>query len=285
MRILMCSDGSATSEQAARFATYLLKAPGNHVTLFGTIEHEREADRIKHSLDLMLARLRPSRSAVIIQIARGHAAEEILKEAEAGDYDLIIVGARGLRGLTRFLLGSTSSRVVQYAPCPVMVVKKSSQDIRRILVCTAGGEPGLRDVHFAVAIAAAIEAEVTVLHVMSQIALSEDSDLYDLEASAEELIARGTREGIHLKAALGLMEDAGVRGTPKVRHGLVLDEIVAEAQEGGHDVVVVGAHFARGVSRLWLDDVTSHVLEALDTTVLVVKSKSSPSTPSPSSLS
>ncbi len=285
MRILMCSDGSAASEQAARFATYLLKAPGNQVTLFGVIENEREAGAVRHSLDLMLARLRPSRSEVTTQIAHGHAAEEVLKAAEAGAYELVIVGARGRRGLTRFLLGSTSSRVVQYAPCPVLVAKKTSQDIRRILVCTAGGEPGLRDVRFAVAIAAATEAETTVLHVMSQIALSEDSDLYDLEASAEDLIARGTREGIHLKAALDLMTDAGVRGAPKVRHGLVLDEIVAEAQEGGHDVVVVGAHFARGVNRLLLDNVTSHVLEALDTAVLVVKSKASPPAPGPSPLS
>jgi len=269
----MCSDGSATSEQAARFATYLLKAPGNQVTLFGVIEHEREAGAIRHSLDLLFARLRPARSEVMIRIARGHAAEEILKEAEAGDTDLIIVGARGLRGLTRFLLGSTSSRVAQYAPCPVLVAKKSSQAIRRILVCTAGGEPGLRDVRFAVAVAAASEAEMTVLHVMSQVALSEDSDLVDLEASAEELIARGTREGIHLKTALDLTENAGVRGALKVRHGLVLDEIVAEAREGSHDIVVVGAHFAHGVSRLLLDNVTSHVLEALDTAVLVVKSK------------
>jgi nucleotide-binding universal stress UspA family protein len=267
----MCSDGSPTSEQAARFATYLLKAPGNQVTLFGVVESERDAGAIKHSLDLLYARLRPARSEVSLQTARGHAAEEILKAAEAGDADLVVVGARGRRGLTRFLLGSTSSRVVQYAPCSVLVVKKASGDLRRMLVCTAGGEPGLRDVRFAVQIAAATEAEMTVLHVMSQIALSMDSDLYDLEASAEELVARGTREGRHLQAAHELMQQAGVRGDVKVRHGLVLDEIDAEAREGRYDMVVVGAHFARGVSRLLLDDVTSHALEALDTAVLVVR--------------
>ncbi|MGH2593074.1 MAG: universal stress protein [Anaerolineae bacterium] len=275
----MCSDGSATSEQAARFVTYLLKSPGNQVTLFGAIENEREAGTIKHSLDLMYARLRPVRSDVQIKIARGHAAEEILREAEAGGADLIVIGDRGGRGLTRFLLGSTSSRVVQYAPCSVLIVKKSAQDLRHILVCTAAGEPGLRVVRFAVAMAAATEAEMTVLHVMSQVALSEDSDLYDLEASAEELIAHGAREGAHLKAALDIMQNAVVRGTLKVRHGLVLDEIDAEAREGGYDIVAVGAHFARGVSRLLLDNVTSHVLEKLDTAVLVVRDKASPPAP------
>jgi nucleotide-binding universal stress UspA family protein len=269
----MCSDGSSTSEQAARFAAYLLKASGNRVTLFGVVEDEREAGAIKHSLDLLFARLRPARSELTTQMAHGHAAEEILKEAESGDYDLIVVGARGRRGLTRFLLGSTSSRVVQYAPCSVLVVKKSSEELRRILVCTAGGEPGLRDVRFAAAIGAAAEAEMTVMHVMSQIALSEDSDLYDLEASAEELIARGAREGVHLKAALELMRQAGVRGKIKVRHGLVVDEIDAEERDGRYDIVVVGAHFASGFGRLLLDNVTAHVLEVLDRAVLVVRDK------------
>lgn len=272
----MCSDGSATSEQAGQFAAYLLKAPGHQVTLFGAIENEREAGAIKHSLDLLFARLRPARSDVSMKLARGHAAEEILKEAEAGSYDLIIVGDRGRRGLTRFLIGSTSSRVVQYAPCSVMVVKKSSRELRRILVCTAGGAPGLRDVRFAARIAAVSESDMTVLHVMSQVALSEDSDLYDLEATAEQLIERGTREGRHLAAALESMRQAGVRGEIRVRHGLVMDEIDAEAREGGYDLVVVGAHFVRGMSRLLLDDVTSHVLEALDAAVLVVRDKPSP---------
>jgi nucleotide-binding universal stress UspA family protein len=273
----MCSDGSSHSEQSARFAAYLLKAPENQVTLFGAIENEREAGMIKHSLDLLFARLRPARSEITIKTARGHAAEEILTEAEDGDYDLIVIGSRGRRGLTRFLLGSTSMRVAQYAPCSVLVVKKLSEEIRRILVCTAGGEPGLRNVRFAVAVSAATEADMTVLHVMSQIALSEDSDLYDLEASAEELIAHGTREGKHLQAALDLMRAAGARGEVKVRHGLVLDEIDAEERDGGYDMVVVGAHYVpEGVSRLLLDNLTLHALEVLDTAVLVVREKSSP---------
>jgi nucleotide-binding universal stress UspA family protein len=269
----MCSDGSATSEQAARFATYLLKAPHNQVVLLGVIENEREAGPIKHSLDLMYARLRPMQSQITLQTSRGHAAEEILKEAESGGHDLIILGDRGRRGLTRFLLGSTSSRVVQYAPCSVMVAKKVSQELRRILVCTAGGAPGLRDVQFAAEVAAACAADVNVLHVMSQVALSEDSDLYDLEASAQELVSRGTREGVHLQAAMALLQKAGVRGELKVRHGLVLDEIDGEARDGDYDLVVVGGHFAQGFSRLLLDNVTAHMLEELDKAVLVVKGK------------
>lgn len=53
----------------------------------------------------------------------GAPAEMILQTAEKGDYDLIIVGNRGLNQLKRLLMGSVSSRVVALAHCAVLVVK------------------------------------------------------------------------------------------------------------------------------------------------------------------
>jgi len=166
--------------------------------------------------------------------------------------------------------GSVVERVVRDAPCPVLVGRQTSHTLRRILVCTAGGEQGLRDVRFGAKVAASAGAEVTVLHVMSQVALRPDADVAALGATADELVARGTPEGRHLAAARDLLAAAGVPGALKLRHGLVLDEIDAEVRQGGYDLVVVGASLARGFRRLLLDDVTSEVMNALDTAVLVV---------------
>jgi nucleotide-binding universal stress UspA family protein len=48
--------------------------------------------------------------------------EQILKAATEHDVGLIVMGTRGLRGLPRALLGSTTERVVRYAPVPVMTL-------------------------------------------------------------------------------------------------------------------------------------------------------------------
>ncbi len=50
------------------------------------------------------------------------AAETIINVANNLNVDLIVVGSRGLKGLTRFLLGSVSEKVVRYANRPVLVV-------------------------------------------------------------------------------------------------------------------------------------------------------------------
>jgi universal stress protein A len=49
--------------------------------------------------------------------------EEIVNTAKKIGVDLIIIGSHGYTGLGRLLLGSTADRVLQYAPCPVLVVK------------------------------------------------------------------------------------------------------------------------------------------------------------------
>jgi nucleotide-binding universal stress UspA family protein len=53
----------------------------------------------------------------------GNPAEKIMKVASKNHADLIVMGAKGLAALDRFLLGSVSTRVVQHSSCSVLVVR------------------------------------------------------------------------------------------------------------------------------------------------------------------
>lgn len=53
----------------------------------------------------------------------GHPAETIVRVATEGNYDMIVIGNRGLGGLKKFLLGSVCNAVLQEAKCSVLVVK------------------------------------------------------------------------------------------------------------------------------------------------------------------
>lgn len=50
----------------------------------------------------------------------GRAHSEIARVAADGQYDLIVMGTHGLSGIDRFLLGSTTEKLVRVAPCPVL---------------------------------------------------------------------------------------------------------------------------------------------------------------------
>jgi nucleotide-binding universal stress UspA family protein len=56
-------------------------------------------------------------------LREGHTVQEILKTAREGEFDLIVIGARGISRIREILLGSVSDGVIRNAPCPVLVVK------------------------------------------------------------------------------------------------------------------------------------------------------------------
>ena len=74
---------------------------------------------------LELARKRAEQQAVPAecQIRRGDPFEEIIAAANNLRADLIIMGHTGRRGTARVLIGSVTQRVLDYAPCPVLVMR------------------------------------------------------------------------------------------------------------------------------------------------------------------
>lgn len=71
------------------------------------------------------ARRRLGETAVKVEeeLLEEPAAEAILSAAETWKADLIVMGTRGLGSLRGLLVGSVSSKVIQHAHCPVMVVR------------------------------------------------------------------------------------------------------------------------------------------------------------------
>ncbi|HUK85385.1 MAG TPA: universal stress protein [Candidatus Acidoferrum sp.] len=56
-------------------------------------------------------------------LAKGRPFEQIVHIAKGLNMDLIIMGTYGLRGADRILIGSVTERVIEYSPCPVLVIK------------------------------------------------------------------------------------------------------------------------------------------------------------------
>lgn len=273
MRILICTDGSRYAEEAIRFGGLIAKGAKAHLTLLGVIEGPNEREKVRQSLEGARDLLAQDVAALETKTKMGHAAEEILRETEEREYDLLVVGSRGRRGITRFLLGSTTARIVQHAPISVLIVKGQRPSLGRILICTGGEERGEEDIRFGGVIARYTGAQVTILHVISQLPLTPEARMEDLEATKEEPLKGDSEEALHLRKGLQILRELGVAGQVKIRRGLVVDEILAEAEEGGYDLLVIGAHAAPGLYRFLLDDLTTQIVLGSPRPVLVVRPK------------
>jgi len=74
---------------------------------------------------LELARKDALRQGVKVecQTRRGDPFEEVIASANHLSADLIVMGHTGRRGTSRVLIGSVTQRVLDYAPCPVLVMR------------------------------------------------------------------------------------------------------------------------------------------------------------------
>jgi nucleotide-binding universal stress UspA family protein len=77
------------------------------------IDPEKEAGKILEGAKAILLKADIPESLIATRVKTGTPSEEILKEAEAEDYNLIIMGRKGRTALKDFLLGGVSSTVLQ----------------------------------------------------------------------------------------------------------------------------------------------------------------------------
>jgi len=281
MRLLLCTDGSSYAEQAAQFGALIAHAAPGDVVLLGIAESRGAEARVAAAQARLRETLAAALPGLTLKTRFGRAAEQILAESGEAHYDLIVIGSRGRRGLTRFLLGSTAATLAKHCRAPLLIVKGGRAGLRRVLVCTGGALAGEATARLGGQIAGATGAAVVVLHVMSQLALVPEANVYELQLTAEQAIAAGTREGLHLDRALAIVREAGAGQEPsaKIRRGLVVDEILDEVETGDYDLVVIGAHYfppetARPKARPWpllFDDVSDQIVSHCRRPVLVVR--------------
>jgi nucleotide-binding universal stress UspA family protein len=240
MQILVTSDGPDTLERAAEYTSLFADPADTQITLMGQPSEEHlQFESLHESFTEEMD------SPVKTRVRRGDTVEQTLKETQQHTYDLVVLGIHLRRRWGHLRPKFVARHVVNRIQVPLLIVFPEWDRLRRVLVCTGAGRKESSVLRAAAKLARLAEAEVTVLHVMSQIPLSADSQVEDLERDADELIEHDTREGAHLAQTLKVLERLGLPAEKlraKVRRGLVVDEIVRESEEGNFDLVVVGAH-------------------------------------------
>lgn len=89
---------------------------------------EEIAEQARQTLADAVAEVNAAHPDLVVHdhLVAGRPAGALLEAAE--EADLLVVGSRGLHGVTRMLLGSVSHAVVQRAPCPVLVARERTVD-------------------------------------------------------------------------------------------------------------------------------------------------------------
>ena len=137
--LLVAVDGSEFSDKAVRYACAMGPSLGAEVVLLHVVPmlvsatpyHDTVSDQPFLALQKVgediLAKAKEMAVALKCEvtelISHGDPANKIVDIATDRNSDLIIMGSRGVSGIKRLFVGSISDKVMNQAPCPVMIVR------------------------------------------------------------------------------------------------------------------------------------------------------------------
>ncbi|MDO5335561.1 MAG: universal stress protein [Coriobacteriia bacterium] len=124
--VIVATDGSAASLDALSFAAKsvdLKRADRVEVLAVAAPGNALSAQRAEKAVALAKESLSELGVSCVSEVKLGDAAAMIVQESVDRQADLVVMGSRGLSGMSSLLLGSVSRTVTEKLACPVLVVK------------------------------------------------------------------------------------------------------------------------------------------------------------------
>ena len=204
-------------------------------------------------------------------IRSGQPFHEICQQASEIGADLIVLATRGRSGLKRILLGSTAERVVRFAPCPVLVVRKykgGKFDLRTILVPTDFSQCAMAGLIYGALWAKTFAAKLRLMYVLFPAAPVLIDRIATNLPSEQVGIPPDTQLEMEALTKLDVLQ--GIKCEPKIKIGYTTDTICGEADDV--DLVVISTHGRSGFKHALIGSVAEQVVRYAKSPVLVVPS-------------
>ena len=121
LHLVVGYDGSATSLEAARTASTLLAGRLDSLTLCTVVPFGEVPANIAVAESRLTAAASELGAGTVTAVVHGHPARALIDTAEAGGFDILVVGTRG-HGLSERLLGSAATELAARSTVPTLVV-------------------------------------------------------------------------------------------------------------------------------------------------------------------
>jgi nucleotide-binding universal stress UspA family protein len=291
MRILFATDGSAFSEGAARFLTRFHFSPDDSIVIIHVISEIPYEDdyraQVMHAIKRVAPKilaasaniLKPVEAKIATLEKEGYPDTTIIETAQETGSDLIVMGARGVRGVKMLVLGSSTRAVAINSPIPVLVVKQppwSASGKFRIVFATDGSDAAQATGRVLASLPVGEDAEMTVMHAsasvfsdipekyvrqMDKTILEVPEGIAETESRREEAIVAQAKT--YLSGRYRKIDSLIVTGEP-------FREILRAEKTVQPDVVAVGCRGLRGI-RGMMGSVSRRLLSHSASSVLIGK--------------
>lgn len=267
-KILTALDGTPASESILPYLRMMLALEDANVTLVRVAWTPKDDERRASGdyLSGIAEALRKEGASVKVEVLWGDPAEEIVRLAVEGAYDLVMLASRGKRGLKRWVMGSVAEKVLRHLPVPAFVAHPFGKDerpapIRKILVPLDGSHRSASVVAPAAALAARLGASIDLLSVVTP----RRREKLPVEVAAPNLF--------RTEKAL---KERGLEAKLEILMGDPATEILAYAKEKGAGLIALSTHGRTGLDRAVYGSVAETVLRKGRLPLLILRTAAVP---------
>ena len=207
-------------------------------------------------------------------IVQGNPAPTIAEYAERYDQDLVVMPTHGREGLSRYVAGSVSEKVVRLSSVPVLTVRMQPDETlafpyESFLVPTDGSAAAIHAAEHTLSLAASLDATVHVLSVVDDDTPGLDVRSTSTGKESEQAAADA------VKTVLSEAETRGVTETiSHIQHGTPTEEILDCIESNNVHAVGMATTGRRGTDRILLGSVAETTVRSAPVPVLTVADSS-----------
>ncbi len=294
MKILFATDGSEYSEKAARFLSKFNFSPSDEIHVLHAINwipvttgweslyedfRKIKEEVVPHILDATANALKPVKANITTSFREDYPDKAIVETSEESDSDLVVMGARGLRGIGSYIVGSVTKLVALKSTRPVLIIRPPDNETSRslkILFATDGSASSDATGRVLSSIPFPDNTELTVLHVVTT-AFEDIPERFAIEINDRiKNIVAGKREEELLSSeeildrALKALNDTFANSKKMTRFGDPSIKIPAAADAVEADIIAAGTRGMRGMKGM-LGSVSRYIINHSRCSVLIAR--------------
>ncbi|MBK6795078.1 MAG: universal stress protein [Anaerolineales bacterium] len=202
---------------------------------------------------------------------RNGSAEKVLPYEAKQNESIVVLGPLGRPQLQRMMAGRSIRHFIEEIEQPLLYVPETRVPVKKILIAVGGLGYDVNAEHIAMQVAVKSGAEIVLLHIVPPIDLNYPT-AQAVSKNWQHLTETDTPVGRSLRKSLENAQTAGLSASVKVRHGNVIEEIVAESQEGNYELLCMGSSYSvHSLRQMYSANVTAEIMERVRCPVMTAR--------------
>ena len=277
--LMVFTNGFEGTWPAIEFGAWIAQKMGTHLTLTGVVEAGDEQHPVEDIFSRAVSLFQESKLDYSLELENG-SVEEIIRnrsdmqkapEPNNEPEHILCLGPFGRPQVRRLIIGNSFRRLMSIVSIPILYIPSLHVPIKKMLICMGGLGYTFTAEQIGLNVARMNQASVTLLTVVPPVDLDypvarKIRDNWKNLAESDTLPGQSLREG--LKKA----REAGLDARVKIRHGKIVEQILAEVKEGDYELLCMGSQFsAHGLRQIYTPNITADVAEISQCPILTVR--------------